>query len=339
MTPLIERAKRSLSFRAKRAVTRAIYVGQWGGQQTVTPARARRYREVSERLFSDAHRRRQDLAGRLTPTRSLVVPEQTSLAHQDVRDLPVVERALARCAEVLDAAREGGNLTRFSINKKYLLRLPLDASDLDIGGPFVRLALDHDLLAPAAQYLGTLPILREVSLLYSPNDGPMSDMGNQVASYNSQYAHVDEPTDRHMRVFVHASDVSETSGPLHVVPADDSDAINDYLGRSRYLNRLSDEELADYGERALGRPPVIERALGPRGTVWYADTCRCWHYGSRPGTEPRLVISIWYAHPFSANLLPYPLQRFSESLLGFPRLTHLASQTRDPITRALLGVE
>ncbi len=339
MTSLLEQAKRSVDFRLRRLFTRTLHVGQWGGQQTVTPARARRYREVSERQFSDAHRRRRELAARLAPTRSLVVPEGNALAHQFIGDLPVVQRALSRSTEVLKAALDDGGLGRFAISKDYLLRVPLDASDLDLGGPFVSLALDHDVVAPAARYLGTLPVLREVSLLYSPNDAPMSDMGDRMASYNSQYPHLDEPADRHMRVFVHASDVSEGSGPLHVVPADDSDAINDSLGRSRYMNRLSDAELAAHGERVLGRAPVIEKALGPRGTVWYADTCRCWHYGSRPGVESRLVISIWYCHPFSANLLPYPFQRFSESLLGFPRLSHLAERTQDPVARALLGIE
>jgi hypothetical protein len=121
------------------------------------------------------------------------------------------------------------------------------------------------------------------------------------------------------------------------VPGHDSDAITSLLGRSRYLNRLSDEELFCHGRRALGRDPEIRKAVGRAGTVAFADSCRLWHYGSREGTEPRLLLSIWYCHPYSANFLPPPLQRLNNALLEFPRLRRLAAETRDPVERAVLG--
>jgi hypothetical protein len=210
-------------------------------------------------------------------------------------------------------AEAGGDPRRLSLGKEYLVRVPLDHAELTLDSPLVRVALHPKLLGPAARYLGVLPVLREVILIYSPNDVPLEPEGPGQGEYNSQYAHLDEPADRHMRVLLHASDVTESSGPFHAVPGHDSDAITSLLGRSRYLNRLSDEELFCHGRRALGRDPEIRKAVGRAGTVAFADSCRLWHYGSREGTEPRLLLSIWDCHPYSATLLPPPLERLNNA--------------------------
>jgi hypothetical protein len=334
---LADRAARSFEVRSKRALRRAVHVGHWGAPYALTPDASLRYRLRMQRLFSRDYRAWQALGERVTGDDSFTIPEETAFAQLDARSLEVVEQATARCEAILAATRETGGLRTLPEGKNYLVRLPLSASDRSLESPLVRVALHPKLLAPTARYLGVLPVLREVILLYSPNDVPLASESPQPEEYNSQFAHVDEPADRHMRTLLHVSNVTADAGPFHAVPGRDSDAITTELGRSKYLNRLSDEELRDVATRALGREPEIRQALGPPGTVTFADSCRLWHYGSRESSKPRLLLSIWYCHPFSANFLPPPLLRFNRALLEFPALRDLAARTSDPVERAVLG--
>lgn len=337
LSSVADRVVKSLRVRSNRALRGALHVGHWGAPESLTPAASLRYRERMQRLFPDAYERYRELGQSVPGDGAFTVPEESAFGLLDASGVDAVRDAVTRSRELLERARQGGDPRRLSVGKEYLVRLPLDRADLALDSPLVRVALHPKLLAPAARYLGVLPILREVVLLYSPNDVPLGPRGPVHGEYNSQYAHLDEPADRHMRVLLHASDVTESAGPFHAVPGSDSDAITSLLGRSNYLNRLSDEDLFRHGRRALGRDPEIRKAVGPAGTVAFADSCRLWHYGSREGTEPRLLLSIWYCHPYSANFLPPPIQRLNNAVLGFPRLRRLATETLDPVERAVLG--
>lgn len=337
LTDLVDRAAKSLEVRSVRTLRKAAHVGHWGAPRALTPEASLRYRLRMQRLFSRKYGRWQELAERVRDDGDFSIPDDTAFAQLDGRPLEVVKRATARCETILDAIRSAGRIRDLSQGKQYLVRVPLSEEDLSLESPLVRVALHPKLLAPTARYLGVLPVLREIVLLYSPNDVPLAAEGPKPGEYNSQFAHLDEPADRHMRTLLHVSDVTADSGPFHAVPGRDSDAITSHLGRSSYQNRLSDEELREVGRRALGRDPEIRKAVGPSGTVTFADSCRLWHFGSREGTRPRLLLSIWYCHPFSANLLPPPLLRFNGALLQFPTLRHLAAHTSDPVERAVLG--
>lgn len=337
LSGLVDRAARSVEVRSKRALRRAVHIGHWGAPHALTPEASLRYRLRMQGLFAGEYRKWRELRERVEDDRSFEIPEGSAFARLDAGSVDVVRDAIALSLERLEDARKSGILGTLSRGKSYLVRVPLEPRDLSLSSPLVRVALHPKLLAPTARYLGVVPVLREVVLLYSPNDVPLENGGPKPDEYNSQFAHLDEPADRHMRTLLHVSDVTEDTGPFHAVPGQDSDAITTLLGRSRYQNRLSDEELLEAGKRALGRAPEIRQALGPSGTVTFADSCRLWHFGSREGKKPRLLLSIWYCHPFSANFLPPPLMRLNRALLEFPTLRHLAAQTSDPVERAVLG--
>jgi hypothetical protein len=116
--------------------------------------------------------------------------------------------------------------------------------------------------------------------------------------------------------------VDEQSGPLTVLPADDSQRVRRALGYL-YRQRLTDAQVASVVGTGRERP-----ILGPAGTTVLVDTSRCFHYGSRvgPGAIPRLVTMIQYQTPYSFMLpagaqTSLPFRRLIRS--GMPALERL----------------
>jgi hypothetical protein len=126
-------------------------------------------------------------------------------------------------------------------------------------------------------------------------------------------------------VFVYCSEVDRKSGPLTILPADESERVRRAVGY-QYRQRLTDQQVAGVvGERR--EVPI----LGPCGTLVFVDTSRCFHYGSRVASDapPRLVTMIQYQTPYSF-MLPTPAQK----TLAFRRLI---APGLSPLQRLVLG--
>jgi hypothetical protein len=128
-----------------------------------------------------------------------------------------------------------------------------------------------------------------------------------------------------VKVFVYCSDVDPGSGPLTLLPADDSLRVRRSVGY-QYRQRLTDEQVA--GVVGTGREVPI---LGPAGTAVFVDTSRCFHYGSRVAADapPRLVTMIQYQTPFSFMVPTHAQRTLPFRRLIRPQLT--------PLQRLVLG--
>jgi hypothetical protein len=200
-------------------------------------------------------------------------------------------------AEVVDAAsallndsealHERRRQNRARKRKEFLLNL-LDLATVDRHHSLVRLALRPDLLDAVVAYMGTVPVLRSMQVLYS---GPVD---RELMS--SQLYHCDADDVRQVKIFVLCTDVTADSGPLTLLNAARSAAVRRHI-RYPYDSRLTDAQV----HAAIGSDPEPVEVVGPSGTVCLVDTSRCFHFGSRvvPGAAPRLVAMVQFVSPFS----------------------------------------
>ena len=178
---------------------------------------------------------------------------------------------------------------KYAQRKDKFLRNLLDDEDLRRNPALVDFALSDTVLGMATRYLGTVPYLCRVDLVYSLPRAP----GEHIAS---QLFHVDPEGLRQVKFFIHIYDVGEPEGPFTFIPADDTTRILADIRQLRrsqgkpHIGRYLDEEIA-----AVGGAGSIVRLKAPTGAGVAIDTSRCLHMGSRvqPGAS-RLCLYLQY---------------------------------------------
>ncbi|HVV36706.1 MAG TPA: hypothetical protein VHC63_08915 [Acidimicrobiales bacterium] len=216
------------------------------------------------------------------------IPQSTGYVACPPGTLGGVDAVVAEVQRLRDTALRASPDT-----KPYLVDYPITA--LDASSPLLRFALSDDVLVPASQYLGLVPILTMVTVLASPYlDSP------QLAG--SQLFHCDWEDRRQVKVFVHCSDVADANGPLTAVAADASTrvkrAVGYHYGGPAF--RLRDDDVLPRVDTTEVTPFV-----GPAGAVTFLDTSSCLHYGSRvqPGAHERLVLQLQFLTPTAFDLV------------------------------------
>ena len=177
--------------------------------------------------------------------------------------------------------------------KSYLVNLLAD-EELGADSAIVRYVTSPEIVGVAAKYLRCVPLLTNIRVWYSPNDS------DQPAG--SQVFHIDHEDYRQMKGFLFIDDVTPESGPLTLLPARHAIPIQRQLRMTR-SKQVSDEAIAD-----LVPSEDVVSLTGPAGTLGLVDTSNCFHFGSRAGTRPRLVLTFQYLTPF-AFTLPWLWQR------------------------------
>jgi hypothetical protein len=208
-----------------------------------------------------------------------------------------IERVLAECRTIFERKRAaleesveaGAAGSQQLAAKRRFLQNMLTNEDLRQHPLLVDFALSDAALGLATNYLGTIPHLSRVDLLYSvPRE---SD-----SRISSQLFHVDPEGLTQVKLFIHVFDVGEAEGPFTFIPADASSRILKEIRALRrrlnqpHVGRYTDEEVA-----AVGGTSAIVTVKGPRGAGVALDTSRCLHLGSRvqPGAF-RLCLYIQY---------------------------------------------
>jgi len=135
----------------------------------------------------------------------------------------------------------------------------------------------NEILNPSTKYLKEVPILQMAAIWYSPNSDIQKD--------SSQFFHIDGESTKQVRVLFPLKEITSDCGPMHVISAKDSKDILkkvNYLGKNSVSERISDDLFNDIKKHQL---------LGNFGDVFFIDTNRCYHYGSRPPSPSRIVKS------------------------------------------------
>ncbi len=214
-------------------------------------------------------------------------------------ELPEFAPVLATCRRLFEAKQveprpEGFDSwpaerqAKFLSRKQSFFRYLLTDDDLRRHPELVDFALSDRTLGAATRYLGMVPYLSHVDLVYSlPRPG-----GN----IDSQLFHLDPEGVRQVKFFIQIFDVGEPEGPFSFIPADATARVLRDIAAWRAQRgvppsrRYSDEEVT-----AVGGDRALVTVQGPAGTAIAIDTSRCLHLGSRvqPGTF-RLMLYLQY---------------------------------------------
>jgi hypothetical protein len=262
-------------------------------------------------FFRDRERRR--LRSAAEPL--FVVPEDRGFLVLPPGRLPGVDAVIADARERLRHV-DYDDLPEVKNKKRFLLNI-LDPAALTLDSAPMRLALEPGIVGAVSRYLGVVPVLTAVSVFFSD--------ALDSAPKGSQLYHCDGDEVRQLKIFVYCSAVDERSGPLTVLDATSSRAVQKRTGYE-YRSRLTDAQVLEAMPSAAGVPIV-----GPAGTVAVVDTSRCFHFGSRvrPGAQPRLAAMLQYSTPYS-----FMLPRRYQTAAPFRRLLDVTSP---PLTRLVLG--
>jgi hypothetical protein len=237
-----------------------------------------------EAAGSPADERRRQLGPELSGRASVRVDPKLGFARTEPGSLPGAEPVIESALELIE--RVGGDVLRQRV-KKPMAKGFLPESDLDLGSPYMRLALSDEVVAIASDYLGMIPILTYVDVWYSPHvDKP---------TWSSQLFHLDHADVTQLKLFLHCSDVSVASGPLTVLNASDSRQLAKRVKYRLEQTRVTDEAVT----AAVGSDRTV--LDGPRGTAHFVDTSRCFHFGSRvqAGAPPRQLVVFQYLTPYA----------------------------------------
>lgn len=238
---------------------------------------------------------------------AILIPHDKALT---IANLAAETRALRQEAAALAFGRET------SVNN-IALEFPVLAKDFGPGSAAVAFGLSPLIVAPLTRYFGMLPVLFNMFVTRAHN--------TEIRPNSAHLAHLDPEDVISFKVFVHLTDVDAECGPFHAVPADLTQSV---LARIDYRNidRLTDAQL----EALVGFDRVVQ-AVGPAGTVVFADTTRCLHFGGRPrapGKPVREMVVYQYLLPTSFL--------FDEDG-AHPRFIPQLQATGDEVWDALIG--
>lgn len=161
-------------------------------------------------------------------------------------------------------------------------------NDLGLNSPFTRLALHPEIIKTLSYYTSLAPVVDHIAVIYSPN--------KRLTPDTSQFFHLDGQDIHTLHLFVYASDVDEDAGPLTLIKAKASEKI----ARIMNYRKVGDaRRLLDDVVDPLIDPTDKVVFTGKAGHAFLFDSDRCFHYGSRAGRKPRLIILISYRTPFA----------------------------------------
>jgi hypothetical protein len=211
--------------------------------------------------------------------------------------------------------------------KDRFLRNLLNDQDLRRNPVLVDFALSDAMFGMATRYLGTVPYLCRVDLVYS-----VPRLTGQDENIASQLFHVDPEGLTQVKFFIHVYDVGEAEGPFTFIPADETTRILAAIRGLRrrqgrpHVGRYLDEEIA-----AVGGAESIVRLKGPTGSGVAIDTSRCLHMGSRvkPGAW-RLCLYLQYCTTLEPTNV-FDIRRFKRDPVRYLAVKHSVSPSANRI--------
>ncbi len=151
--------------------------------------------------------------------------------------------------------------------------------------PLFDLALCDEVLQMATGYLGEVPVMLRVQVMWSPVNARMK---------GSQYYHRDgrKWLQRRVKFVFAANDMDEGCGPFTFLPADVSERISENFRSYKMQDRVEDDDMYRHI-----KPEEELKFIGPAGSGLVLDTSRCFHFGSRSREKERLVIMFQFWSP------------------------------------------
>jgi hypothetical protein len=227
---------------------------------------------------------------------------------------PLVDQSRAARAEA-EALNEGRGATVDNV----ALEFPVLGHEFAADGAVIRFGTDPLVLAPVVEYLGMVPILFNLFVTRAHQ--------REIVANSAHRFHLDPEDVRSFKVFVHLTDVDEDCGPFHALPSALTTKVLDAVDY-RGVTYIDDERV----DELVGFENVV-RAVGPAGTVAFADTTRCLHFGGRPRAEGKPVREmVVYQY-----LLPTSVLFTGDKAHGARDFLRQLEPTGDAVWDALIG--
>jgi hypothetical protein len=236
---------------------------------------------------------------------SLVIDEKRGFGFLDSLERDYIEKvqqlAIARRNLIKDQLIKKNN------SKEYLQQI-FDMSLVNRENIFfLEGILKSHLVQEVSGYFGSkVPILHEASIFYSP---PSDKFGSDFEG--SQLYHRDGEGTKNLKIWILCDETTEESGPTVLLDAASSSAI------AREINYIPGMKIDDQTIESTSSYKNAEKflAIGTKGTVFYTDTCRSFHYGSRTSTSSsRLVAMFHFVENNSSYYFPYISRTFTSRL-------------------------
>jgi hypothetical protein len=208
------------------------------------------------------------------------IPQDKGYALVRPDHFPLLDEAIAEAREAFRAYKPGTSKRE----RDSLEGVPRE--DRSYTSAINRLAMHPEVLRVVSKYIGAVPLLYRINVLYSPN--------NEVVEQSSQFYHLDPEDVIMSKLFIFVEDVDSATGPTTLLPADRSMELRHAITYRK--GRVPDDVI----ERLGGAENLVE-ATGPAGTMAFLDTCRCFHMGSRKASKPRYTVMIQYQTPYAAS--------------------------------------
>lgn len=215
-------------------------------------------------------------------------------AMVDAPQLPGVDTVIPLALDLFERKQREleastGPASELHAKKWAFMRSVLNNADLYHNPALVDFALSDGLLSLVTNYLGTIPHLNRVDLLYSVDHGGPDAISSQIY-------HLDPEGRRQAKLFLNLRTVGPDEGPFTFIPASETMRIVSAIKQRRSADE--DMAMARYLDSELSQVDGLAKAIsvtGPPGSGVLVDTSRCLHFGSRvkPGTY-RLCLYIQY---------------------------------------------
>tara|TARA_X000000368_G_scaffold416042_1_gene409069 strand:+ start:2298 stop:3290 length:993 start_codon:yes stop_codon:yes gene_type:complete len=159
--------------------------------------------------------------------------------------------------------------------------------------PYLEFLFTKNILHYLCEYLDNMLVLKELTLLYSEN--------KKFEKGRSQEFHMDGDDQKQIKLRVNISSVDLNNGPLTVISKEDTRLIFDSLEKKKIIKKKS-TKIDDEKIFNISKNIKYQTLIGKEGTIDMVDTSNCYHFGSRPGNRPRLILEYQFLTPFSYNL-------------------------------------
>ena len=278
-----------------------------------SPRTRERYFNLRKSISPKVLKQRRKYIQKLPPNVIKIDPEKGFYKTDYFSDLSELKDSILYGNQLI--SEHLANTSLKSFKKNYLQSIYFD---LSLDNPFFKLALNKELVSIASHYLGFVPILSNINLWYSPNDGSLQE--------GSQLYHLDWADVKQCKLFIPLHEIDEETGPTTFLSALESnkvvDAINYRLSEKE--NRVEDDIVYSIANKS-----EVQSAVGKPGEIFFCDSCRCFHYGSRKALKPRSLLMIQYLSPFSFT---HPI-----FYKGKSKFSHLSSPDASEFEKMVIG--
>ena len=207
----------------------------------------------------------------------------------DSFQLPFIDDAINDCLKICDFPVE-------NVKKSYLIN-HLDSKKLFDYKGLLSFCTSPLLVGTVAEYLGEFPVISSIQVWNSPP----SDT-HDAGVIGSQEFHLDNVSDRQMKVFVNLINIDNDNGPFSFISEMESNEVFNKIsyGNVKNIDRIEDEDVYN-----IVKSSELKQNTGPSGLVTLIDTCRCLHFGSRNTKYGRKLLMVQYTSIARADTRPF----------------------------------